>query len=414
MADSPGSDKFLLERLNALKPTTITLDPSPKHVSASTIEPAKPLSKEDALSERLKSLRSQIDTRPASSPGSVIHRSGTDANPSASPPPTDAKSAQPRVSGAGDTTTVPGASRSPTQAGPGDVDPLLHTDDQTLEELLADLGSDQAWLDEVAAEEEEHRRVNALLEELGGTSTNDRDRKVSPSREARRDSRGEDSDDDSEGDEMTRATDEVLAKALDEVKLEEANQPTPQTTASVRISHDEQKIDRNNSSAPANQPAAEPQEEAQGPGSSDPLKLPGVPLELQDPPDLPSDADSDADFEASIASRMAALKVSSSSSPPGGPVLPSAPASDVNWLGLPGAPTFAPHDRPVPGVARRLGYTDEDQRSWCVVCLENGAVRCLGCDGDVYCARCWREMHVGPRAGYDERGHRWEKFVRAR
>ncbi|RYP83970.1 hypothetical protein DL770_005272 [Monosporascus sp. CRB-9-2] len=409
MGSPAGSDKFLLERLNALKPTTITLDPSPEHVPASTIEPAQPLSKEDALSERLKNLRSQIDSGHASSPSSVVHRSGSDAKPSA-PPSTDAKSAQPRVSGAGDTPTGPGASRSPTQAGPGDVDPLLHTDDQTLEELLADLGSDQAWLDEVAAEEEEHRRVNALLEELGKTSTNGSERKVSPSPEARRDSHEEDSDDDSEGDEMTRATDEVLAKALDEVELEEANQPTPQTTASAGTSHYEQKIDTNSSSAPANQPAAEPQEEWQKPGSSNLLKLPGVPLELQDPPDLPSDADSDADFEASIASRMAALKVSSSSSP----MLPSAPASDVNSLGLPGAPTFAPHDRPVPGVARRLGYTDEDQRSWCVVCLEDGAVRCLGCDGDVYCARCWKEMHVGPRAGYDERGHRWEKFVRAR
>ncbi|RYO89774.1 hypothetical protein DL766_002639 [Monosporascus sp. MC13-8B] len=413
MTDPAGSDKFLLERLNALKPTTITLDPSPEHVPASTIEPAKPLSKEDALSERLKSLRSQIETGPAPSPGSVVHRSGSDTNPSAPPPRTGAKSTQPRANGAGDSPTGPRVSRRPTQAGPGDVDPLLHTDDQTLEELLADLGSDQAWLDEVAAEEEEHRRVNALLEELGKTSTNDRDRKVSPSREARRDSHGEDSDDDSEGDEMTRAADEVLAKALDDIELE-ANQPTPQTTASAISSHGEQITDTNSSSEPANQPAAEPQEGGREPGSIDPLKLPGVPLELQDPPDLPSDADSDADFEASIASRMAALKVSSSSSSPGGPVLPSAPASDLNSLGLPGAPTFAPHDRPVPGVARRLGFTDEDQRSWCVVCLEDGGVRCLGCDGDVYCARCWREMHVGPRAGYDERGHRWEKYVRAR
>ncbi|RYP03918.1 hypothetical protein DL764_004794 [Monosporascus ibericus] len=412
MADPAGPDKFLLERLNALKATTITLDPSPERVPASMIEPAQPLSKEDALSERLKSLRSQIDTKPASSPGSVVHRSGGDANPSAPPPRTDAKSAQPPVSGAGDTPTGPGASRSPTQAGPEDVDPLLHTDDQTLEELLADLGSDQAWLDEVAAEEEEQRRVNALLEELGKASTNDRDRNLSPSREGRRDSHREDSEDDSEGGEMTRATEEVLAKALDEVELEEANQPTPQTTTSEAASQGGQKIDTS-SSVPANQPVAELQEGGQEQGSSDPLKLPGVPLELQDPPYLPPDADSDADFEASIASRMAALKVSSSSSP-GGPVLPSAPASDVNSLGLPGAPTFVPHDRPVPGVARRLGYTDEDQRSWCVVCLEDGTVRCLGCDGDVYCARCWKEMHVGPRAGYDERGHRWEKFARAR
>ncbi|KAJ2992984.1 hypothetical protein NUW58_g1984 [Xylaria curta] len=58
--------------------------------------------------------------------------------------------------------------------------------------------------------------------------------------------------------------------------------------------------------------------------------------------------------------------------------------------------------------------SDEDQRTWCVVCLEDGTVHCLGCDAgdDVYCARCWKEMHVGPRAGYDERGHSWETLAR--
>lgn len=116
---------------------------------------------------------------------------------------------------------------------------------------------------------------------------------------------------------------------------------------------------------------------------------------------------SDVDFAASIASRMAALKLS------GPRALPSAPTVAVDSLGLPQAPTFVPADRPVPGLVKRTGLTDDDQKTWCVVCLEDGAVRCLDCEaGDnIYCARCWKAMHVGPQAGYDERGHSWETFV---
>lgn len=89
----------------------------------------------------------------------------------------------------------------------------------------------------------------------------------------------------------------------------------------------------------------------------------------------------------------------------------------LDALGLPSAPTFRPEDHQSPdpgrgggGLLRSSKYTDEDQKTWCVVCLEDATVRCVGCDGDVYCARCFREMHVGPSAGYDERGHQWVKF----
>ncbi|KAK5630404.1 hypothetical protein RRF57_006119 [Xylaria bambusicola] len=106
-----------------------------------------------------------------------------------------------------------------------------------------------------------------------------------------------------------------------------------------------------------------------------PFNLPGVPSELQDQPDLPTsftNTKSDADFEASIASRMAALKLS------GPRALPSAPTVAVDSLGLPQAPTFAPADHPVPDLAKRTRLTDEDQKTWCVVCLEDGVIRCLG------------------------------------
>lgn len=146
------------------------------------------------------------------------------------------------------------------------------------------------------------------------------------------------------------------------------------------------------------------------------LSLPTVPTDLVDPAPtsgaaVPSGGEEDP-FETAIEARLAALKGA------------GAPIIHTDALGLPSAPTFRPEDnRPAPRLGRagtgggRAGYTDADQRTWCIVCLEDGTIRCLGCDddggsggGDVYCARCWKEMHVGPAAGYDERGHAWERF----
>ncbi|KAI0473799.1 hypothetical protein GGR56DRAFT_649091 [Xylariaceae sp. FL0804] len=319
----------------------------------------------------------------------------------------------------------PPTAAAPRQAGGDDVDPLLHTDDQTLEELLADLDADQPWLDVVAAEEEErqrteaeeHRRVLSLLDELGkeGPSTH-----PTPGRDdttgsgAGGENSSDDDDDDSEGDAMAHETDNVLAQAVDEADWDKANKP------------------------PSPSPPPSPPPPARGTDSSSSSSLPGhdratdagpfvdlpaAPTALQGQPDVvkegsEEDDEDDADFAATIVARMAALQVSPARS------LPSAPTADPDELSLPAAPSFAPADRPpafVSSSRRAAGYTDADQLTWCVVCLEDGTVRCLGCSssdgggggggGDVYCARCWREMHVGPAAGYDERGHRWEKFV---
>ncbi|KAI2472571.1 hypothetical protein F4781DRAFT_383211 [Annulohypoxylon bovei var. microspora] len=390
MTDAPGSDRSLLDRLNALKPSTVNLDPSSKTIAASTIEPAKPLSREDALSERLKSLRNQPSNKVHPTYGSGVDDEGGSivtaplnltSQPQTKPKSPDANISAPEISSA--------------EEVDDDADPLLYTDDQTLEELLADLQSDQAWLDEVVAEEEEHRRVTALLDELGKASSDKEgpDDTTEP-KTGHDDGDEENSDDDSDGERMTHEADDILAQAADEAGLEKANEPpsqpdpTPTSTNDINLPRDQES------------------------DHTDPFNLPTVPSSLQDqpvPPD-PAVSQDDADFAASINSRMAALNLGTSPSPN----LPSAPTSAVDAFGLPAAPTFTPADRPAPGLAKRAGYTDADQKTWCVVCLEDGAVQCAGCDGDVYCARCWREMHVGPSAGYDERGHRWEKFVKGR
>jgi hypothetical protein len=295
---------------------------------------------------------------------------------------------------------------TPLQVTDG-IDPLLDTDDQNLEELLEELRSDETWLEDVAAEEEEHQRVTALLRELSTSSTTrvDPDGQVTD-RDALQVNEEDSSDDDSEGDVMAKEADGLLAKAVDEVEWEKVNKPPsppPQSVPTSPVVSEDVKVDSDNSTNNGLEGTSQfPSEE--------PFNLPTVPAALQDQPDLPplsAQTPSDVDFAASIASRMAALKLS------GPRALPSTPSAAVDSLGLPLAPTFAPADRPVSGLVKRTPLTNEEQKTWCVVCLEDGAVHCLGCeaDDDIYCARCWKEMHVGPRAGYDMRGHAWETFV---
>lgn len=339
---------------------------------ADTIERAKPATREDGLSDRLKSLRQQADAAPASIPGQ--------AQP---------QSPQSTATVTGTFDQAPSGGSAHEHDG---TDDLLDTDEQTLEELLADLHSDEQWLEEIADEvsrgkEDEHQRVTALLEELGAAAAHEPESTRSGHDE---DQTGDgDFEDDSDGEVMKRDISDVLAQAADEAEWEKTNAPESRpeaTESSVSSKGNQHKLDL------------------------DPFNLPTVPTELQDQPDLPEASGKDADFEADITNRMAALSGLGN----GGRTLPSAPTSQVDELGLPVAPTFAPEDRPVPGLIKRHGYTDEDSKTWCTVCLEDGAIRCLGCDDDVYCARCWKEMHVGPSAGYEERGHRWEKFVKGR
>ncbi|KAI1424473.1 hypothetical protein F5Y12DRAFT_445890 [Xylaria sp. FL1777] len=384
MDGAPASDKSLLERLNALKPSSVSLisTPSSNPNPISTIERAKSPSREDALTARLKSLRNKV--------AEPLDITTTDQGHSVG------ESTQPRSARGtqSPTESIQQVPSSTYQEATDDVDPLLYTDDQTLEELLEDLRSDEAWLDEVAAEEEEHQRVTMLLTELGKSSSVS----VVPDNQETFQAGGADSnDDDSEEESMATEVDSVLAKAADEVEWEKDNKTPSPTLQPIPTPPEDAK------QASQDGAAASPKQS--------PFDLPTVPSELQDQPDLPTSSaqtQSDVDFAASIASRMAALKLS------GSRALPSAPTVAVDSLGLPQAPTFAPADRPVPGLAKRTGISDEDQRNWCVVCLDDATVRCLGCEaGDnVYCARCWKEMHVGPQAGYDERGHSWETFVR--
>lgn len=119
-------------------------------------------------------------------------------------------------------------------------------------------------------------------------------------------------------------------------------------------------------------------------------------------PSVPDDIDSGADHPSSanlddLQSRMASLR-----------------ASSVEPDLLPSVPSSKPSGKPVNRLTSRGKYTDDDVDSWCTVCLEDATLKCVGCDGDPYCARCWKEMHVGSAAAFDDRSHKAVQFTRDR
>jgi hypothetical protein len=166
----------------------------------------------------------------------------------------------------------------------------------------------------------------------------------------------------------SREAQDIVAKLLDEVNFERENEPI------------------------------KPEDDEDTPGKGGDQEDGGLSL-LSAPSKFPDPSTTDLepgkkslDFENDIAARMVALKGLGSK----------------NELGLPSAPTFKPVDKPVKGVMKKPAVDEVD--TWCVICSDNATVKCLGCDGDLYCANCWKEGHMGLDAGWDEKRHKWTKY----
>ncbi|KAF4636851.1 hypothetical protein G7Y89_g1227 [Cudoniella acicularis] len=425
--DSPPSyDQHLLDRLNALKKSTISLDSSQTPSITKTPKEANP---EVDLSARLRSLRNGTSS-PSPSPSPSPSRAPASASASQTPSRNPKKAASSQVPSTSSFLS-PG---SLDQEQEQETDPILDQvalDDKTLDELLADLGGEE-WA-EVKPEDE--GEMGRLLEEARGilfTSAdndnggNDDITSSDPKSEEKKktssggdgagyltrdldmsvfaldDDDGDDDDDDDRGEERgnedgkegankveekakkrgglkdeSREVQEVIARFMDEAKL-------------VRVPSPDRE-DGNDSSAPR----------AEGEEGEDPsFSLPSAPSTLPDPlPQQTLRTKKSLDFETALLSRMAALKGPSSS-------------SSQDPLGLPSAPTSKPISKEVKEGWRK-GITDEEIESWCVICQDDATIRCQGCDGDLYCANCWREGHMGPDVGYEERLHRWVKWRKA-
>jgi hypothetical protein len=165
----------------------------------------------------------------------------------------------------------------------------------------------------------------------------------------------------------SREVQDIIARLLDEVNLERGNESGDQEDNLESLE--------------------------QGQDDEESLSLPSAPSKLPEQIVTETEPTRKAlDFESDITARMAALRG----------------LGTPNELGLPSPPTFPPAAKPVKGVMKK--YMDEEVDSWCIICQDDATVKCLGCDGDLYCANCWKEGHMGPDVGWEERGHKWTKF----
>lgn len=327
------------------------------------IERSKPATREDTLAARLKSLRAH-DGGSASSPG----QGSLETEKSAISVAPQALSGS-RTAKAGNAASQ----EKPAQPEDGDdTEFIFSTDDQTLEELLGDVSPDENPVTEPSDEQ-----VKALLEELSLSVPKD------DADEEGHEKRAEDSDDDSDGERMQTKANDIIARLKDEIELE-ATLGEVDDEAGPTIQHQKEDQQDDGESNPANVD----------------FVIPSLPSNLDDlSASSPWRASGTADMD-DITARMAALR---------------APATDDSFS-LPSVPSSKPAagDKPVKRLTSKTDYTDDDIDSWCTVCLNDATLRCLGCDDDPYCTRCWREMHIGPAAAFDDRSHKAVQFTRAR
>ncbi|CZT19631.1 uncharacterized protein RCC_05482 [Ramularia collo-cygni] len=323
----PAKDDDLLARLNALKPTSVSLQPK---TPAIEVEASQPQSLEDKLASRLKNLRAGQDLP------------STSSRQTTSPPKDAAAILTAKVQ------DEVAAERDPIRNWQDDVD------EQSLEELLAELGPADQW----KLDPEDPKNINALLKEAKeALPENDETTAEAPSTQDHHSDVDEDHKEKSEDQQVEAEADEYVQRLLAALEVEDKYGP-----------HD--------SEAPSD------------------LNLPATPSNL--PPPKPSTETTDLDLE----SRFSKLGLSS------------------NTLDLPSIPTSKPSSTKKSIITAKLNpksnnlptFTDDDVDSWCCICSEDGTVRCLGCDGDLYCQECWDEGH-GNQPG-QERGHKAVVFRR--
>ncbi|CAD6442190.1 cc0980ef-3be0-4993-b1b2-edd69d963a16-CDS [Sclerotinia trifoliorum] len=389
MSDPPGYDQDLLNRLNALKKTNIQLDASTTRTPLNVL--AKEPTPETGLSERLRSLRNGTPSRSCASKAPV---------PVSTPSP-------------------PRQSKFYNETAALDATHLFSNDahdDKSLDELLAELGSGSEWLDpddpndiqklldeakkalpggdDVAAEETTSKEASEENTRKGNILTTSLDMSVFTLDDQEHEDPGSHHIEGLETE--SREVQDIVARLLDEVNLErgdedEAQEEQDRGARACDFGKDKDK-DRSFSSFLKYHQNDDEEMSA--------FTLPFAPSTLPEP------SRKSIDFEEDITARLAALTgLSSSTSDP---------------LGLPSAPTTKPVEKlakPSKGAPESKGglkkYTDEEMDTWCIICQDDATVQCVGCEGDLYCARCWKEGHMGVDAGWEFKRHQWRKWERS-
>ena len=352
----PAHDDALLARLNALKPSTVKLNSDPKPTF--DVEVSKPSSSlEDKLANRLKSLRAG-------------------GSPAANTPVTRLPT--------GDAADILTSQIGDEVASEPLADWQRDGNEQSIDDLLAELESNEQLKrnpddpDDVAALLREAREALPPPEQADEPTdehrTNTHEANDDPSEDGH-----DEHDNEKSEDQLDEAeADDYVQRILAELDYDHKH----------GIVDDEEEEDNKKSVQPNETPT--PEQSSSRPNAS-PFDLPSTPNK-QPQPQPPSCEDSE------LESRFSKLELSLPSTPTTAPASAKAKQKAADALAKSKA-------KPKPPT-----FTDDEIDSWCCICNEDGEVRCLGCEGDIYCQNCWQEGHGnGPD---QEQGHRAVQFVK--
>ncbi|OCF42260.1 hypothetical protein I317_03879 [Kwoniella heveanensis CBS 569] len=291
-------------------------------------------------------------------------------------------------------------------------------------ESISRLRSHSTPLDD-AARDKSQGTIRSLAEEADSLL---RDAKsLIPDEENDNRERMEKSLDEGEGDDAgadgeEESEEQIIARALDEAKLDHLLEPNPSDGEGGQEDHSklEPQAERHQggedetsarvASTSPMAPTERPQQDlskSRDNGSEHPdldakLSFPSLPTHM--PADDEDDGEGGGDLDDQAQKRLNLLQGLSPSTAKLGD--PSNPKSGPQTKGLP------PPSLPKAPKFNFPGYDDsrdEDTDSWCCICNADATIICSGCDDDLYCEECWKDGH-GAGDG-QEKGHRARRFV---